>query len=199
MPLNYHSENNDSATARKRRRRLREGSYRHRVCLWHRARNRSSLPRPSYLDSTNFLPKLLLLPRYYKDGVSAILPVIQYAKIDDQRDHERCHFRRGDLLPGGECDQAIRICVSKLGNQIDVLAKVAGITDTYEAIDIFTDREWDCIMPTRMIHAVLPFMRSKQRGSIINVAPRTAAAATGLAYTTSQHGLLGVTRHTALS
>ncbi|EKD14808.1 hypothetical protein MBM_07019 [Drepanopeziza brunnea f. sp. 'multigermtubi' MB_m1] len=115
MPLNYHSENNDSATARKRRRRLREGSYRHRVCLWHRARNRSSLPRPSYLDSSNLLPKILLLPRYYEDGVSAILPVIQYAKIDDQRDHERCHFRRGDLLPGGECDQAIRICVSKLG------------------------------------------------------------------------------------
>lgn len=77
--------------------------------------------------------------------------------------------------------------------------------DAFEAIDVYSDAEWSRIMnvnltvPTRMIRAVIPFMKARQNGSIINVASKAAVsgAAAGLAYTTSKHGLLGVTKHTA--
>lgn len=77
--------------------------------------------------------------------------------------------------------------------------------DAFEAADVITDHEWERVMgtnltvPTRMIRAVLPFMKEKKNGSIVNVASKAAVsgAAAGLAYTTSKHGLLGVTKHTA--
>ncbi|KAH8789102.1 hypothetical protein F5882DRAFT_109576 [Hyaloscypha sp. PMI_1271] len=129
---------------------------------------------------------------------------IDYERIDP-RDQERFHFHRGDLAKEGECDEVVRICVAKFGHKIDVLANVAGIMDAYEAADKITDYEWERILttnltvPTRMIRAVLPFMKAKQYGSIINVASKAAVsgAAAGVAYTTSKHGLLGVTKHTA--
>ncbi|KAN0106459.1 NAD(P)-binding protein [Hyaloscypha variabilis] len=129
---------------------------------------------------------------------------IDYEKIDP-RDQERLHFHRGDLAKEGECDEVVRICVTKFGSKIDVLANVAGVMDAYEAADIITDQEWERVMtvnltvPTRMIRAVLPFMKAKKNGSIINVASKAAVsgAAAGVAYTTSKHGLLGVTKHTA--
>jgi NAD(P)-dependent dehydrogenase (short-subunit alcohol dehydrogenase family) len=70
--------------------------------------------------------------------------------------------------------------------------------DSFEAADVITDPEWDKVMmtnltvPTRMIRAVLPFMKAKKQGSIVNVASKAAVsgAAAGLAYTTSKHGLV---------
>jgi NAD(P)-dependent dehydrogenase (short-subunit alcohol dehydrogenase family) len=83
-------------------------------------------------------------------------------------------------------------------SKIDVLANVAGVMDAYEAADVITDQEWERVMtvnltvPTRMIRAVLPFMKAKKNGSIINVASKAAVsgAAAGVAYTTSKHGLV---------
>ena len=70
--------------------------------------------------------------------------------------------------------------------------------DAYEAADVITDHEWNRVMttnltvPTRMIRAVLPFMKAKKNGSIVNVASKAAisGAAAGVAYTTSKHGLV---------
>ncbi|KAH7419356.1 hypothetical protein BKA64DRAFT_14076 [Cadophora sp. MPI-SDFR-AT-0126] len=129
---------------------------------------------------------------------------MEYSKID-QRDQGGFHFHRCDLTGEGECDEVVRICVAKFGTKIDVLANVAGVMDAFEAIDVYSDAEWSRIMsvnltvPTRMIRAVIPFMKAKKNGSIINVASKAAVsgAAAGLAYTTSKHGLLGVTKHTA--
>ena len=72
--------------------------------------------------------------------------------------------------------------------------------DAYEAADVITDNEWDRVMttnltvPTRMIRAVLPFMKAKKSGSIVNVASKAAisGAAAGVAYTTSKHGLVSL-------
>jgi NAD(P)-dependent dehydrogenase (short-subunit alcohol dehydrogenase family) len=92
-------------------------------------------------------------------------------------------------------------CVLRIGRyreKIDVLANVAGILDASAAADVYTDDEWDKVIgvnltvPTRMIRAVLPFMKAKRRGSIINISSHagTSGASAGLAYTTSKHGLV---------
>lgn len=83
--------------------------------------------------------------------------------------------------------------------KIDVLANIAGILDAYAAADVFTDREWERVLmvnltvPTRMMRAVLPFMKANG-GSIINVASKAAVsgAAAGVAYTASKHGLVSL-------
>lgn len=125
--------------------------------------------------------------------------------VIDSRDQERFHFHRADLMREGECDEAVRISVAEYGPRIDVLANVAGIMDAFEAADTCTDAEWDHVLavnltvPTKMIRAVLPMMKAKKNGAIINVASKAAlsGAAAGVAYTASKHGLLGVTKNTA--
>jgi NAD(P)-dependent dehydrogenase (short-subunit alcohol dehydrogenase family) len=77
--------------------------------------------------------------------------------------------------------------------------------DAFEAADTCTDAEWSHVLavnltvPTRLIRAVLPMMKAKKSGAIINVASKAAlsGAAAGVAYTASKHGLLGVTKNTA--
>jgi len=129
---------------------------------------------------------------------------MDYGMIDSQ-DQERFHFHRADMSKEGECDELVRICVAEYGEKIDVLANVAGIMDSFEAADSLTDAVWDHIIsvnltvPTKMIRAVLPFMKAKKHGAIINVASKAgmSGAAAGVAYTASKHGLLGVTKNTA--
>ncbi|TVY15409.1 Short chain dehydrogenase andC [Lachnellula arida] len=139
--------------------------------------------------------QLFLAHNYEVTGVD--MHDIDYAKIDE-RDQGRFHFHKGDLVEPGECDEVVRICVAKYGRQkIDVLANIAGILDAYAAADVFTDREWERVLmvnltvPTRMMRAVLPFMKANG-GSIVNVASKAAVsgAAAGVAYTASKHGLV---------
>lgn len=85
-------------------------------------------------------------------------------------------------------------------DKIEVLANVAGIMDAFAAADVYTDKEWDKVIgvnltvPARMIRAVLPFMKAKKHGSIINISSRAglSGASAGLAYTASKHGLVGL-------
>lgn len=84
--------------------------------------------------------------------------------------------------------------------KIDVLANVAGIMDSFEAADTMSDEVWEQVMainltvPTKLIRAVLPFMKAKKNGVIINIASKAAisGASAGLAYTTSKHGLVSL-------
>jgi len=129
---------------------------------------------------------------------------MDYSKIDE-RDQERFHFHRGDLTKEGECDEVVRICVAKYGEKIDVLANIAGIIDSFEAADTVSDKTFDRVIavnltaPTRMIRAVLPIMKAKQHGCIINCGSKAgmSGASAGVAYTASKHGLVGLTKHTA--
>lgn len=70
--------------------------------------------------------------------------------------------------------------------------------DAFAAADKITDDEWDRVIainltvPTKLMRAVLPFMRAKKNGVIINVASKAAmsGASAGVAYTASKHGLV---------
>lgn len=56
--------------------------------------------------------QLLLSHEYRVFGVD--ISELDYTKILE-RDQERLHFHQADLLKDGECDEAVRICVTEYG------------------------------------------------------------------------------------
>lgn len=85
--------------------------------------------------------------------------------------------------------------------RVDVLANVAGVMDGFSSADTITDAEWSRVIdvnltaPIKMMREVLPFMKAKKQGCIINVSSKAgmSGAAAGIAYTASKHGLVCTT------
>jgi len=91
--------------------------------------------------------------------------------------------------------------------RLDILCNNAGIMDQMQrAADVPTET-WDRVIrvnltaPFLLTRAVLPTMLANKHGCIINTASIASlrGGAAGLAYTTSKHGLVGMTRNIAWS
>jgi 3-oxoacyl-[acyl-carrier protein] reductase len=89
---------------------------------------------------------------------------------------------------------------------VDILINNAGILRPTSPLERISEEEWDLVMGVNVrgafncTKAVLPYMKSQRRGSIVNVssiAGRSTSHAGGAHYTTSKAALLGLTRHTA--
>jgi NAD(P)-dependent dehydrogenase (short-subunit alcohol dehydrogenase family) len=108
----------------------------------------------------------------------------------------------GDISAQETVDRIIEAA----GERIDVLANVAGIMDGFLPVHEMDDATWDHVLavnltgPMRLTRAVLPVMLAAKKGSIVNVASEASlrAGTSGAAYTSSKHGLLGLTRSTAV-
>jgi len=104
---------------------------------------------------------------------------------------------RLDITDAPAVDQAIKALVARLGG-IDVLINNAGIDKTV-AIDEMTVEEWDRITavnlraPYVLSRAVLPHMRDRGHGHIVNIVSTAAkrAWANASAYHATKWGLLG--------
>lgn len=92
------------------------------------------------------------------------------------------------------------------GDRVDVLANVAGIMDGFLPVHEVDDATWEQVLavnltgPMRLTRGIVPLMMAAGRGTIVNVASEAAlrGSAAGVAYTASKHGLLGLTRSTAV-
>ncbi|GKT87966.1 short-chain dehydrogenase/reductase SDR [Colletotrichum tofieldiae] len=119
--------------------------------------------------------QLLLAHQYQVCGLDA--RAFDYGLIQEA-DHGRFHFHRADLTGPGACEDGCmrRLPLLEVRGRIDLLVNVAGVMDTFSSVDGLTDAEWDRVMavnltvPVRMMRAVIPFMREKKSGSIVNVA-----------------------------
>lgn len=95
--------------------------------------------------------------------------------------------------------------VAAAGLRIDGLANVAGINDDFSPLHETTDEMWERVLAVnltgafRLTRAVLPVMLAAGRGSIVNVASEASlrGSASGNAYTTSKHAVIGMTRSAA--
>ncbi|HEX6105568.1 MAG TPA: SDR family NAD(P)-dependent oxidoreductase [Gemmatimonadales bacterium] len=105
-----------------------------------------------------------------------------------------------DVGDAGQVDGAVRRLAGELG-EIEVLVNNAGVLIARPFLEL-TPEDWDLTMATNlrglflMTRAVLPGMRTRRRGTIVNVASLSARTgfAGGAAYAASKHGVLGFSR-----
>ncbi|CAN7162351.1 SDR family NAD(P)-dependent oxidoreductase [Arthrobacter sp. LjRoot78] len=95
--------------------------------------------------------------------------------------------------------------VAAAEGRVDGLANVAGIMDAFLPPAEVDDATWDRVFsvnltgPMRLTRAVLPLMLAAGTGTIVNVASEASfrASASGVAYTSSKHALVGFTKSVA--
>jgi 3-oxoacyl-[acyl-carrier protein] reductase len=99
----------------------------------------------------------------------------------------------------------VQAIVAEYGT-LDILVNNAGILGNTRPIEEIPVEEWDSLMAINVrgmfncIKAVLPIMKAKRYGKIVNVsssAGRSTSTFGGAHYTTSKAAVLGLTRHTA--
>ena len=109
-----------------------------------------------------------------------------------------------DLSQPGQVRDMVQDAKRKLGG-VDILVNNAGIQHT-AAIESFPDDRWDAIVAINLssnfhaIKAVLPDMRQRDWGRIINIASvhGLVASIEKVAYVAAKHGVLGLTKVVAL-
>jgi NAD(P)-dependent dehydrogenase (short-subunit alcohol dehydrogenase family) len=108
----------------------------------------------------------------------------------------------GDISDPDDVAQIVRVA----GDRIDALANVAGIMDDMSAIHEVGDAMWERVLRVNvtgtmmLVRAVVPAMLTARSGRIVNVASEAGlrGSAAGVAYTTSKHAVIGLTKSTAV-
>lgn len=116
----------------------------------------------------------------------------------------RAHYINADLMNAQATRDFIEQAVKVLGS-IDILVNNAGIQHT-DLIEDFPVDRWDAIIALNLsavFHgsaAALPHMKKQGWGRIINIASAhgLVASATKSAYVAAKHGVVGLTKVTAL-
>jgi len=110
-----------------------------------------------------------------------------------------------DVTSSDEVRQAVDHSVKKFST-LDVLVNNAGVLRTTIPLEEIPEEEWDLLLNVNLkgvflfSRAVLPIMRAKGYGKIVNIsssAGRSTSELGGAHYTASKAGVLGLTRHTA--
>lgn len=122
----------------------------------------------------------------------------------EERHRVRVAYSAADMSRPRDIVTMIDAARSQLGT-VDVLVNNAGIQHV-EAIETFPPERWDQIIAINLsaafhaIRAVVPDMKARRWGRIINVASAHALVASPFksAYVAAKHGLLGLTRTVAL-
>lgn len=116
----------------------------------------------------------------------------------------KAHYINADLMQADATRNFIDEAVKALGS-IDILVNNAGIQHT-DLIEDFPVDRWDAIIALNLsavFHgtaAALPYMKQQGWGRIINIASAhgLVASATKSAYVAAKHGVVGLTKVTAL-
>ena len=107
-----------------------------------------------------------------------------------------------DVTDKASCEAAVKAVLAKMG-QVDILFNNAGITQPRKVMDI-TAADYDAVMDVSlrgmlyMSQAVLPHMRERKQGSIINTSSVSAQRGGGILggphYSAAKAGVLGLAR-----
>lgn len=113
-------------------------------------------------------------------------------------------YHGADMSKPGEIEDLVAATISKFGS-VDILVNNAGIQHT-DLIEDFPTERWDAVIAINLsssfhtMRAALPGMKKAGWGRIINVVSvhGLVASAQKAAYVSAKHGLMGLTKVTAL-
>jgi 3-hydroxybutyrate dehydrogenase len=113
-------------------------------------------------------------------------------------------FSSADMSKSADVRAMVTYGLKELGG-VDILVNNAGIQHT-ATVEKFPEDRWDAILAINLssnfhaIKAVLPYMKEKNWGRIINIASAhgLVASATKAAYVAAKHGVVGLTKVVAL-
>lgn len=109
----------------------------------------------------------------------------------------------GDLLDPSFIDDLVDR--AEAIGPVAILANVAGIMDHFVPAGEVDDALWDKVLgvnltaPMRLCRRMIPLMSGRGGGAIVNVASVAGlgGSGAGASYTSSKHGLIGLTKHIA--
>lgn len=112
--------------------------------------------------------------------------------------------QQGDISDKASAEALVNLAVETYG-KLDVLVNNAGIMDYMAGVGEVTDEVWEKVLKVNLYGPMYTSRRAVQimleagHGSIINIGSTASLSggAAGTAYTTSKHGLVGLTRSTA--
>ncbi len=112
---------------------------------------------------------------------------------------------QGNVANAEDCKRLIDAAVENFGH-LDVLVNNAGIMDHFEPVGEVDDATWNRVMGVNLfahmytMRLAIPIMLAQGGGVIVNVASAAGLGGgfAGAAYTASKHGVVGLTRNTAV-
>ena len=112
---------------------------------------------------------------------------------------------QGNVASAEDCKRLINAAVENFGH-LDVLVNNAGIMDHFEPVAELDDATWNRVLGVNLtgqmntMRLAIPVMLAHGGGVIVNVASAGGLGGgfAGAAYTASKHGVVGLTRNTAL-
>jgi len=116
----------------------------------------------------------------------------------------RIGYSPADMAKPADISEMVKAAADQFGG-VDILVNNAGIQHVAKIVD-FPDERWDAVIAINLsaaFHAskaALPHMLAKGWGRIINIASAHGLVASGekAAYVTAKHGLVGLTKVTAI-
>lgn len=113
-------------------------------------------------------------------------------------------YSGADISKPAQVQDMVRLATKELGT-VDILVNNAGIQHT-APVDEFPDDRWDAVIAINLssnfhaIKAVLPQMKSRNWGRIVNIASvhGLVASTHKAAYVAAKHGVIGLTKVVAL-
>lgn len=145
--------------------------------------------------------------RFAKEGAKVVAVARRREKLEALRDEAK-DFRgeiyplEGDVSRDEDIRNIVKEALDRYG-KIHILVNNAGVLDNYLSADNMEDEVWDRVMevnltgPMKMIREVIPHMIKEGSGNIINTASVGGlyGGRGGMAYVSSKHGLVGMTKH----
>lgn len=137
-------------------------------------------------------------------GAAVIMADVNEEKLKAEASKINAIYYAADLSKREGCRAAVDFALEKLG-RVDILINVAGV-QTVSPIDSFPEDRWDFIIslmlsaPFYLTKYVWPSMKSNGWGRIINLSSVHGLVASEYkaAYVSAKHGLMGLTKTTAL-
>jgi NAD(P)-dependent dehydrogenase (short-subunit alcohol dehydrogenase family) len=143
-----------------------------------------------------------------QDGFSVVLADVELERAQSVADEVRTRCKveaiatKADLYDLHSLKPLVASIQDQFG-RLDCLVNNAGRTGASK-IDAVALDEWNAILslnltaPMRLCQEAAPLMRATGAGSIINVASRVYLSGTGIGYTSSKTGLIGLTKALAV-